>query len=184
MSIRFQTSYLAALVLAGSLAAAPVFAANAPAVTTGMAPAATTATTPASATTTAMKPHHRHETMDDMSQRVEERINTLHVKLMITPDQESDWSSVAQAMRDSETETAALIHQRHENKTPMTAVEDLASYQKIAEAHAEGLDKVVSAFSTLYDDMSDAQKANADKVFGGYEGHGPMGHGMKKPVSN
>lgn len=128
---------------------------------------------------------HHHDSMEGMRQHVEERIATLHSKLMITPEQESDWNDVAEAMRDSEAETTALIHERHHAMKPMTAVEDLESYQKIAQAHADGLDKVASAFSDLYDEMSDAQKANADKIFGGYEGHGPEHkhmHMHKKPA--
>ena len=125
--------------------------------------------------------HHKGHGKEDMGQRVEERIKTLHAKLNITPDQESAWGGVAQAMRDSETNISSLIKARHENSSKMTAVDDLQSYQKIAQAHADGLGKVASAFSTLYNSMSDTQKANADKVFSGFGGHmhGGHHHGMK-----
>lgn len=159
---------VAVVVLLGSLASAPVYAADA------AAPA------PAAVKTTAAPMHHKHhehESVEGMRQHVEERIKTLHTKLMITPEQESDWNDVAQAMRDSEAETIAVIHERHNATKPLNAVEDMESYQKIAQAHADGLEKVISAFSTLYDEMSDAQKANADKIFGSYEGHE---HGMHK----
>ncbi len=111
-----------------------------------------------------------------MKEHVETRIKTLHDKLMITPDQESAWSDVAKAMRDNETQIGDLIKQRHENAGNLTAVEDLQSYQAIAQAHADGLKNVISAFSSLYDSMSDDQKKNADKVFGTFEGH-DMPHG-------
>jgi hypothetical protein len=116
---------------------------------------------------------------EQMKEMVENRITTLHAKLMITPDQESQWSAVAQAMRDSESATSSLVMQRHENAQTMTAVEDLQSYQAIAQSHADGLKNVITAFSALYDSMSDDQKMNADKVFGTFEGH-PHGAKTKK----
>jgi hypothetical protein len=107
----------------------------------------------------------------DAEARIEKRIQTLHDKLKITPDQESEWSDVAQAMRDNESGIGSQIESRQASAKTMTAVEDLESYQKIAQAHADGMSKVISSFSTLYDDMSDMQKKNADQVFGQFEGH-------------
>jgi hypothetical protein len=54
----------------------------------------------------------------------------------------------------------------------MTAVEDLKTYQKFAEAHVDGLKNLISSFSTLYDAMPDAQKKTADGVFN-TAGHEP-----------
>jgi hypothetical protein len=113
----------------------------------------------------------RASSPEAMAQRVENRIKTLHQKLGITPDQESAWNDVAQAMRDNEANLSSTIQAKHENAANMSAVDDLASYQKIAQAHADGLQKVVSAFQGLYDNMSDDQKKNADQVFGQFEGH-------------
>jgi len=109
---------------------------------------------------------------------VETRIKTLHDKLMITADQEADWAKVAQTMRDNETEIHQLIQARHQDPDSMTAVDDLQSYAKITQAHADGMQKMVTAFQPLYDEMSDAQKKNADQVFGQFEGH----HGTAKPT--
>jgi len=114
---------------------------------------------------------------EKMKEAVETRIKTLHDKLMITADQEEQWNGVAQAMRDNETSISNLIQQRHQNAENMTAIDDLQSYEAIAQAHADGLKNVISAFSTLYDNMSDDQKKNADKVFGTFEGH--EHHGKK-----
>ena len=121
-------------------------------------------------------PSHDHMTMrhhhpEDMQKHIEQRITTLHDKLKITKDQEATWTNVAQAMRENETTIGGLIHERHEHPAAMTAVDDLESYQKIAQAHADGLKKVVSAFESLYDMMSEAQKKNADMVFSHFEGH-------------
>ena len=47
----------------------------------------------------------------------------------------------------------------------MTAPEDVHAYQAIAQAHADDLAKLATAFDSLYAAMSDAQKKNADQVF-------------------
>jgi hypothetical protein len=110
----------------------------------------------------------RHISSED---RVEERVKELHEKLKITPDQSAAWDNVAATMKQNEANVHALIQERHEKTGTQTAVEDLVSYQKIAAAHAEGLGKFVQAFQPLYDSMPEAQKKNADTVFGSYEGH-------------
>jgi hypothetical protein len=105
-----------------------------------------------------------------MSERVEDRIATLHEKLSITPDQEDVWKQVAQAMRDNAASEKAAWDDRRSGGETRTAVDDLKSYQKGMQAHVDGLGKVITAFEPLYDNMSDEQKQNADNVFGRYEG--------------
>jgi len=66
---------------------------------------------------------------------VEQRIAKLHKALKITPDEESKWSAVAQAMRDNAANTEKLIAAKR--TTPpqnMTAVDDLKMYQEFASA--------------------------------------------------
>jgi protein CpxP len=148
----------AAVALIGGLAlASPSYAAP-----DSMAPDSSGASSGSSATSA---PKH------NMAQEVEQRIKTLHDKLQITPDQESAWNDVAQAMRDNEASIHQAIQARYQNAKTMTAVDDLESYQKIAQAHADGLTKVISSFETLYDSMQPAQQKNADQVFGQFEGH-------------
>jgi Spy/CpxP family protein refolding chaperone len=122
---------------------------------------------PQSAPKTAMHDHMAASGKHD----IETRIKNLHDKLNITADQEQQWSPVADAMRDNEKSIHALIEERHQNAKTMSAVDDLESYEKIADQHADGLKKLIPVFKTLYDSMSDAQKKNADVVFGRYEGH-------------
>ena len=62
---------------------------------------------------------------------------------------------------DNEAEIAELIAERHENAADMTAVDDLQSYQKITQAHADALQKMITSFQTLYNEMPDSQKKNA-----------------------
>lgn len=108
--------------------------------------------------------------------REEMRIKGLHDRLMITADQESLWSNVAQIMRSNDETMDKLADERHEKAATRTAVEDLKSYGAVTEAHAAGIKNFVPAFDSLYQSMSAAQKANADLVFR----KGGMGHKMHK----
>src|SRR5437762_136135 len=97
--------------------------------------------------------------------RVETRIRELHAQLQITPAQEDLWNNVAQVMRDNARTMDTLTQARAAKAQTMTAIDDLKTYAEVAETHAEGLKKFTPAFETLYDNMSDAQKQQADAVF-------------------
>ena len=47
----------------------------------------------------------------------------------------------------------------------MNAVQNMQSYEQLAQAHAQDLEKLVPAFQKLYDAMPDQQKQLADQVF-------------------
>jgi hypothetical protein len=97
---------------------------------------------------------------------VEQRITNLHASLKITPEQGAKWNGVAQAMRENAANMDKLL--AASRTTPpqnMSAVDDLKSYQKFAQAHVDGLKNLISAFGTLYESMPDAQKKIADGVF-------------------
>jgi hypothetical protein len=109
---------------------------------------------------------------------VEQRINSLHASLQITPSEETSWSGVAKAMRGNAATMDKLVAEKS-SKSPagMTAVEDLQTYEKFARAHVEGLKTLTSSFETLYKSMPDVQRKNADQVFQTF-GHGaPASHG-------
>lgn len=110
-------------------------------------------------------------TPEERAQRVETRIKTLHDKLGITSAQEAKWNDVAQTMRDNEAAVSSLIQSRRQNMQNMSAIDDLRSYQAIAQAHADGMNRLIASFQSLYDDMPDDQKKVADQVFGQFEGH-------------
>lgn len=99
--------------------------------------------------------------------QVEARITQLHKELKITQKQESDWNKLAQDMRDNAHDMSALLQDRNNTarSKPMNAVDNLKNYEKIADAHADGLKKIVPDFETLYDSMSPAQQKTADHVF-------------------
>lgn len=146
---------LSAVGLTGPSHAAPTAAVLAQAATPEAAPAPPpTMETPGS---------HSHE------DRVETRIKDLHQKLKITPAQESQWNEFAQVMRENAQAIDAVLKERAENLHAMNAVEDLRSYEKLADAHADGLKKLVPAFETLYNSMSADQKKTADTVFAKHE---------------
>lgn len=97
---------------------------------------------------------------------VEQRITNLHTALKITAEEESQWNAVAQAMRENAANMDKLVAANRTNPPQnMTAVEDLTTYQKFAQAHVDGLKNLISSFSTLYDAMPAAQKKVADEVF-------------------
>jgi hypothetical protein len=118
---------------------------------------------PAAAAATSSKP-----------ETVEQRITQLKVALKITPDQESKWNAVAQAMRDNAASMEKLIAtKRAIPPEKMTAVDDLKTYEEFTEVRLDGLKHLTSAFKSLYDSMSADQKKNADQVF--------MSYGPSKP---
>ena len=108
---------------------------------------------------------------------VEQRIASLHASLKITQAEESKWTPVAQSMRENAAAMDKLVAESR--TTPpqnMTAVDDLKTYRKFAEAHAEGLKNLISSFETLYDAMPDPQKKVADQVFQSSRHHGVSSH--------
>jgi hypothetical protein len=104
--------------------------------------------------------------------RVEIRIKDLHSQLKITAAQEPQWSEVTKVMRDNANAMQSLVDDRAANAKSMNAVDDLRSYQKISDAHEDGLKKFIPPFEKLYDSMSDAQKKNADAIFRNHQGRG------------
>ena len=100
------------------------------------------------------------------TETVEERIADLHKALKITPEQESKWKAVAQAMRENASNMEKLIATtRKTSPQDMTAVEDLKTYQKFAQEHVNGLKNLIASFDGLYAAMPAAQKKTADEVF-------------------
>ncbi len=158
---------LSALGLAAPLHAAPVVPGQGDSVDRTRATVVLAqATTPEAAPAPSQTPSKETRSHED---QVETRIKDLHRKLKITTAQESQWNSFAQVMRENAQAVDAVLKERAENLHAMNAVEDLRSYEKLADAHADGLKKLVPAFETLYNSMSDDQKKTADAVFAKHE---------------
>ncbi len=96
---------------------------------------------------------------------VERHIKDMHAKLKITPAEETQWTAVAQTMRDSAIELDKAIDKREAIVNTAPALDNLNAYGDIAEAHADGVKKLAAAFSPLYAAMPDEQKKVADDVF-------------------
>jgi protein CpxP len=126
---------------------------------------AATSSAPAKPSSTSVKADPIH--------RVEARIKDLHDKLHITTAQSSQWEPVAQTMRANALIMTDSIHDRTTKTKSMTAMDDLRSYQRVAQAHTDGLNQFVPAFATLYEGMSAEQKKNADQVFARFHRQSP-----------
>ncbi len=157
MPAKFTRSVAVAALLGATMLVSPLNAARADTVTDAVVQLAQTATPPSPAGAAAT---------ETKSETVEQRITSLHAALKITPDEDAKWNDVAQSMREN---AAAMqkLHAEITTKAPqdLTAVQDLITYQKFAQAHVDGLKNLISSFTTLYGVMPDAQKKNADEVF-------------------
>jgi phage-related tail fiber protein len=98
-------------------------------------------------------------------ERVEHRITELHAQLGITPTERQQWDQFAEVMRENARDMDQVVMQRAQQVQSMNALQNMQSYEQMAEAHAQHVAKLVTAFKTLYDTMPDQQKRVADQVF-------------------
>jgi periplasmic protein CpxP/Spy len=117
---------------------------------------------------TTARPATGHETRVT----IEERIKDMHAKLLISPAQQPQWDAFADVMRNNGRSMEQTFQQRVNTMSSMTAPENMQSYAQIASSHAQDMQKLVPAFQTLYDTMSDSQKKTADLVFRDEAHHG------------
>jgi hypothetical protein len=113
-----------------------------------------------------MTSHTKHA-----ADRSEERIKELHDRLHVTAAQEPLWGTVAQIMRDNGQAMHAGVTDRSTRLGTMTAVDDLKSYQILADQHSDGLKRLIPAFEALYASMTPEQQKRADHVFGEHQHH-------------
>ena len=152
----------AAAALGSGLAWSPLAQAQ-PGGPTATPPAASTMAPSSKAPSAASAPSSKRAS----ATKVGVRITQLHKELKITSAQESQWNLVAQDMRDNAQKMSTLIQERSTDSKGkhMTAVDNLKSYEEIAEAHVDGLKKIAPDFEKLYEAMSPAQKKTADNIF-------------------
>ena len=150
MSRPFARSAAVAALMSATMLAPPLTAARADSAATN--PTVQLAQAPAAAPT------------ETKTQTVEQRITDLHTAMKITRDQEAQWKGVAEDMRENAAAMDKLVAATKATP-PKTAVDDLKTYQKFAQAHVDGLKNLLSHFEALYAAMPDAQKKIADKVF-------------------
>ncbi|WP_158745959.1 Spy/CpxP family protein refolding chaperone [Acidisphaera sp. L21] len=136
------------VLLAGLLLAAPVFAQPAP------APA------PTAVTPVASKPG-----VTTHSAGVERRIKDLHTRLKITATQEKSFDDFANVLRDNDKRMSDMSQQRQQAAGNGTAVDQMQSYADWTKAHADDVQRMSTAFGTLYNALTPDQKNLADQSF-------------------
>jgi periplasmic protein CpxP/Spy len=151
-----RSSYLVSAALALSLALpVAVLAQSTSSLSTTSPPSPSAATSPTSSNAVA----------GTAEQRVDEHIRQLHAQLRITPAEQPQWDRFAEVMRENARGMDQEIAQRHQEFARMNALQNMQSYQKIAAAHAQDLQRLVPAFENLYNAMPDQQKRLTDQVF-------------------
>jgi hypothetical protein len=98
-------------------------------------------------------------------ERVENRIKQLHTQLRITSAEEPQWNQFAEVMRQNARDIDQAILNRTQQFETMNAVQNMQSYEQLAEQHAQHVQKLVVAFENLYGAMPEQQKQLADQVF-------------------
>lgn len=96
---------------------------------------------------------------------VEQRISDMHAQLKITDAQSKPWDAFAQVMRDNAQKAAQAFHNRAEKFSSMNADEVMKSYAQLAQDHADNMQKLSTAWSSLYAVLSDDQKQTADAMY-------------------
>jgi len=72
-------------------------------------------------------------------ERVEQRIKELHTQLQITPAQQAQWDQFARVMRENARDMDQAFMQRAQQFPKMNAVQNMRSYEQIAEEHTQRL---------------------------------------------
>jgi len=101
------------------------------------------------------------------------RIRELHDKLRINADQEALWESVAQIMLSNGEKFHSSIEERATKlkDKSLSAIDDLKSFQALADQNADGIRVLIPEFEKLYASMTPEQKENADRVFVEHQRH-------------
>ena len=97
--------------------------------------------------------------------RVDAFIKKLHAQLHITAAEKAEWKEFTAVMRQNARHMERAFNKRMRELDTMNAVDSLKSYERLAEAHAQRLKRLVPAFEKLYAALPLKQKKLADKVF-------------------
>lgn len=108
------------------------------------------------------------KTPDVYHATLDRRIADMHRRLHITPEQETAWNSFAQTMRGNADDVAQAYQKRAGGLNTMTAADNLHDYAQIEQRRADDLQKLAASFDTLYGQLSDQQKKDADAMFRQY----------------
>jgi hypothetical protein len=127
----------------------------------GLATTAVAQTPPSTAGAAHPGPAHDHARPN----RIEGRIAYLKAELKITPAQEAQWNTVADAMRSNAAQRQQLFEQmRSRGNQPVTAVEHLQFRERMSELQAQSAKSLATTFAVLYTSLDDGQKKQADEL--------------------
>lgn len=129
------------------------------------APSTAPATSNEAPPSTAMAPSSQTPRVTGAERRVTQHIKELHAQLQITPAEEPQWRQFADVMRENAKNMDQAFTLRARQYSAMNAVQNMQSYAKIADDHAQRVQKLVPAFETLYNAMPEQQKQLTDQVF-------------------
>lgn len=106
---------------------------------------------------------------DRRAQRVERRVRDWHDRLRITPAQEGQWSAFATVMRENMQRMEAMHAEQRQAAATMTALDDMRSYARVTQAHADEIQRLIGPFEALYNSLSPEQRQIADQAFRSFQ---------------
>lgn len=127
--------------------------------------AAQSAASGSASTTTSSAQHDTSHKQRSRADVVEQRISDMHAQLKINDQQSQQWDKFAQTMRDNAQTADRAFRARMQTFSSLNADESMKSYAALAQLHADNMQKLSTAFSTLYASLSDEQKKTADAMF-------------------
>jgi periplasmic protein CpxP/Spy len=129
-------------------------------------------TTPAPQDSAAMQSQDRHHAGPRMlpGQLVDGRIAFLKAELKITPEQETQWQSVATALRQNANALDQVISGTRQQRGTMDAVQRLTEREQFDKVRTENDERLLSAFKPLYASLSPEQQQIANQLLFAHHG--------------
>lgn len=94
----------------------------------------------------------------------DQQIADLQRRLQITAAQQPQFDAFAQVMRQNEAAMDAFLQQNPPNQ-PRNALDEMRAQTRAAELEAQGLERLLPVFQTLYASLSYQQQRMADQLF-------------------
>ena len=124
-------------------------------------------TTPMPGDSAAVQSQARHHAGSRMlpGQLVDGRIAFFKAELKITPEQETQWQSVATALRQNANALDEVINSARQQRGTMDAVQRLTMRGQFDKARSDNDVRLLSAFKPLYARLSPEQQQTANQLF-------------------
>jgi periplasmic protein CpxP/Spy len=123
-------------------------------------------TAPAPGDSAAMQSQARHHAGSRMlpGQLVDGRIAFLKAELKITPEQETQWQSMAAALRQNANALDQVITSPRQQRGSIDAVQRLTEREQFDKVRTENDERLLSAFKPLYASLSPEQQQIAGQL--------------------